>query len=148
VALAKKRKSKKHGSSRKDLRKFRQFLCNHFGHLASQCSERKKKKEEEEEEGLVIVAKKIVTDFVDKFDREYSLFTLVSSAKSTGIVSDNRWIIDNGASCYMTRIWCIFLSIIEIGTGQLVQSEGRMEQAIRGVGRVRFHHSNSILENS
>jgi hypothetical protein len=143
VALATKRKSKKKGSYGKDLSKVRCFICNQYGHLAAQCPERKKKKEEEE--GPVAVVTTTIEDFVDKFDREYSLFTLVSSVGSTRFVSDSRWIIDSGASCHMIGIWHIFLSITEIGLDRLVESEGGMARAVRGVGR---SYSNSILVKS
>jgi hypothetical protein len=92
-------------------------------------------KEEEEGEGLVAATTTTIEEFADKFDREYSLFTIVSN---TGFVSDSSWIIDNGASCHMTGIWRIFLSIIETGPDRLVESEGGMARVVRGVGRVRF----------
>jgi hypothetical protein len=96
----KKSKSKKQRSSGRDLRKVRCFVYNQYGHLATQCPERKKKRKEKE--GIVVAAKTTLEDFADKFEREFSLFTLVSSVESTGFVSDSRWIIDNGASCHMT----------------------------------------------
>jgi hypothetical protein len=136
VALVTKRKSKKQGSSGKDLSKVRCFVCNQYAHLAAQCPERKKKKKEKE--GPVAATTTTVEEFADKFDREFSLFTLVSSVGSTGFVSDSRWIIDSGASCHMIGLWCIFLSITETGPDRLVESEGGMARAVRGVGRVRF----------
>jgi hypothetical protein len=60
----------------------------------------------------------------DKFEKEFSLVTLVSSVGSVGFVRDNRWIIDNGASCHIIGIWRIFLSITETGPDWLVESEG------------------------
>jgi hypothetical protein len=69
VALATKRKSKKQGSSEKDLRKIGCFVCNQYGHLATQCPKRKKKKEEEGPVAAAIVA---VEEFANKFDRELS----------------------------------------------------------------------------
>jgi hypothetical protein len=67
------------------------------------------------------------------------LFTLHVNCCDTGFVSDNRWIIDSGASCHMKGIWHIFLSITETAPDRLVESEGGMARAVRGVGRVRFH---------
>ena len=65
-------------------------------------------------------------DFSFKFDMEFSLVTLVSSVGSVGFVGDSRWIVDSGTSCHMTRIWHIFLSIMETGLDRLVKSEGGM----------------------
>jgi hypothetical protein len=42
-------------------------------------------------------------DFSSKFDKEFSLVTLVSSVGSGGFGGDNRWIVDSGASCHMTE---------------------------------------------
>jgi hypothetical protein len=136
VSLATKRKSKKQGSSGKDLSKVICFVCNQYGHLATQCPEKKKKRKEKE--GPVATTTTTVEDFSDKFEKEFSLVTLVSSVRSTGFVRDSRWIIDNGASCHMTGIWHIFLSITETGPDRLVESEGGMAREVRGVGRVRF----------
>jgi hypothetical protein len=77
-------------------------------------------------------------DFSSKFDKEFSLVTLVSSVGSGGFGGDNRWIVDSGASCHMTRIWRVFLIITETGPDRLVESEGGMARVVRGVGRVRF----------
>jgi hypothetical protein len=77
-------------------------------------------------------------DFSSKYDKEFSLITLVSSVDSGGFGGDFRWIVDSGASCHMTGIWRAFLLITETGPDRLVESEGGMAQAIRRVGRVRF----------
>jgi hypothetical protein len=73
-----------------------------LGHLASQCLERKKKKKEWE--GLDTTIISAMEDFSSKFDKEFSLLTLVSNVGSGGFLGDNRWIVDNGASCHMKRI--------------------------------------------
>jgi hypothetical protein len=43
-------------------------------------------------------------DFSSKFDKEFSLVTLVSSVGSGGFGGDFRWIVDNGASFHMMGI--------------------------------------------
>jgi hypothetical protein len=77
-------------------------------------------------------------NFSSKFDKEFSLVTLVSSVGSGGFGDDIRWIVDNGTSCHMTGIWQSFLIITETGLDRLVESEGGMARAVHGVGRVRF----------
>jgi hypothetical protein len=65
-------------------------------------------------------------DFSSKFDKDFSLVTLVSSVGSGGFGGDNKWIVDSGASCHMTRIWQVFLIITKIGLDRLMESEGGM----------------------
>jgi hypothetical protein len=134
IALA--AKSKKKGSSGRDLSKVRCYCCNQLGHLASQCPERKKKKKESE--GPETAATAAIEDFASKFDREFSLVTLVSSVGSGGFGGDVRWIVDSGASNHMTGIWRVFPDFTEIGPGRQVVNEGGMARAVRGVGNVRF----------
>jgi hypothetical protein len=110
------------------LSKVRCFVCNQYSHLVAQCLERKKKRKEKE--GPVPAITATVEDFSDKFEKEFSLFTLVSSVGSTGFVSDSRWINDSGASDHMTGIWHIFLSITKTGPDRLVESEGGMARAV------------------
>jgi hypothetical protein len=102
VALAAKGKGKKKENSERDLSKVRCYCCYQLGHLASQCPKRKKKKKEQEEP--VTAATTTMEDFYSKFDREFSLVTLVSNVGSGGFGGDNRWIVDNRASCHMTGI--------------------------------------------
>jgi hypothetical protein len=73
-----------------------------LGHLTSHCPERKKKKKEPE--GPEIVATTSMEDFASKFNREFSLVTLVSSVSSGGFGGDIIWIVDSGASSHMKRI--------------------------------------------
>jgi hypothetical protein len=100
------------------------------------CPERKKKKKEPE--GPETTATTFMEDFASKYDREFSLVTLVSSVGSRGFGGDIRWIVDSGASCHMTGNWRVFLNITEIGPDRQVVNEGGMMRAVRGVGRVRF----------
>jgi hypothetical protein len=83
VALA--TKSKKKRSSERDLSKVKCYCCNQLGDLASHCPERKKKKEPE---GPETIATATMEEFSSKFDREFSLVTLVSSVGSGGFGGD------------------------------------------------------------
>jgi hypothetical protein len=83
------------------LSKVRCYCCNRLGHLASHCHKRKKKKESEGPETAATAA---IEDFASKFDREFSLVTLVSSVSSGGFGGDVRWIVDSEASNHMTGI--------------------------------------------
>jgi hypothetical protein len=129
-------KSKKKGSSGRDLSKVRCYCCNQLGHLASHCPERKKKKKESE--GPETAATAAIEGFASKFDREFSLVTLVSSVGSGGFGGDVRWIVDSGASNHMMGIWRVFPNFTEIGPGRQVVNEGGMARVVRGVGNVRF----------
>ena len=91
-----------------------------------------------EQEGPEIDATTTMEDFSSKFDKEFSLVTLVSTVDSGGFGGDIRWIVDSGASCHMTRIWRAFLIITKTDIDQLVESEGGMVSTVHGVGRVRF----------
>jgi hypothetical protein len=84
--------------------KVRCYCCNQLGHLASHSPERKKKNKKNEPEGPETTATTALEDFASKYDREFSLVTLVSSVDSGEFGGDIRWIVDSGASCHMTRI--------------------------------------------
>jgi hypothetical protein len=77
-------------------------------------------------------------DFASKFDREFSLVTLVSSVGSGGFRGDVRWIVHSGASSHMTGIWRVFPDFTEIGPGRQVVNKGGMARVVRGVGNARF----------
>ena len=72
------------------------------------------------------------------FEKEFSLFSLISSVGSNGVVQNGSWYIDNGVSRHMTRIWHIFRIIYETGPSRFLQSEGGHARAMQGVGKVRF----------
>jgi hypothetical protein len=93
-------KRKKKGTSRRDLSEVRYDCCNQLGNLASHCPERRKKKKKEQE-GPETDATTTMEDFASKYDREFSLVTLVSSVSSGGFGGDIKWIVDSGASFHM-----------------------------------------------
>jgi hypothetical protein len=82
-----------------------------LGNLASHCPERKKKMKSE---GPQTTATKTMEDFASKYEREFSLVTLVSSVDSEGFGGDIRWIVDGGASIHMMGIWRVLLDFTEI----------------------------------
>ena len=98
----------------------------------------KKKKHEED---TVVAATAKEANFARRFEKEFSLFSLISSASSNGVVQNGTWYIDSGASHHMTGIWHIFCIIAETGPNRFVQSEGGHARAVRGVGNVRFQLS-------
>jgi hypothetical protein len=59
-----------------------------LGHFASECPEKKK-----EQEGLDTAATTTMEDFSSKFDKEFSLVTLVSSVGSGGFGGDNNGLL-------------------------------------------------------
>jgi hypothetical protein len=63
-------------------------------------------------------------EFSSKYDRKFSLVTIVSSVSSGGFGGEFIWIVDIGAPCHMMGIWRVFLIITEIGPNRLVESEG------------------------
>ena len=76
-----------------------------------------------------------------RFEKEFSLFSLISSANSNGLVQNGTWYLDSGASRHMIGIWHIFRIIAETGLDRFVQSEGGHARAVRGVGKVIFQLS-------
>ena len=126
--------------------KVRCFACAQFGHLDCQCLEKKKKKRDEE---VTLAATIEVEDFARRFEKEFFLFSLVSSVDSNGVVQNSTWFIDSGASRHMTGLYHIFREITEVGPNWMVQSEGGMMLAMRGFGRVRFQVDQvEILEHN
>ena len=55
-------------------------------------------------EGPKTTATEAMEDSASKFDKEFSLVTLVSSVDSGGFGGDVRWVVDSGASNHMTGI--------------------------------------------
>ena len=64
--------------------------------------------------------------------------TIVSSTGSSSYQNANMWIVDSGATKHMTKVWDIFLSIVETSLGYYVESRMNGLRAIRGVVTIRF----------
>jgi hypothetical protein len=128
-------KSKKKGSFKRDLSKVICYCCNHLGNLASHCPKRKKKTNSEWPETAATTA---MEEFSSKYEKDFSLMTLVSSVDNEVFEGDIRCIMDNGSSSHMMRFWRLFLDFTEIGPSQQVINESGTARAIRGVGNVRF----------
>ena len=87
---------------------------------------------------MIVAASTKVEDFVRRFKKEFSLFSLTSSAGSNGVVQNGSWYIDSGVSLHMIEIWHIFPIIYENGTRQFVRLEGGQERIVRRIGNFRF----------
>jgi hypothetical protein len=75
-----------------------------------------------------------IEDFVESFEKEFSLVSFVSSSDNNGYEVARTWVVDSGSTQHMTGTWDVFLNISEIGPGQYVNEA----YEVRGVGRVRF----------
>jgi hypothetical protein len=53
-----------------------------------------------EQEGLETNATTTMEEFVSKYNKEFSLVTVVSSVDSGGFGGDFRWIVDSGSGEY------------------------------------------------
>ena len=73
-----------------------------------------------------------VYEFTLKFEKEFSLVSLILSCGNNRLEDARRWIVDSGFSHHMIRIRDVFLDISEAGT-KVVSLH-----AERGVGHVRF----------
>ena len=90
---------------------------------------------------MIIAATAKEEDFARRFEKEFSLFSLISSADSNGVVQNGSRYIDNGSSFHMTEIWHIFRTFFETSPNRLIQSEGGQAHAVRRVRNVRFQLS-------
>jgi hypothetical protein len=75
-----------------------------------------------------------VNDFSEKFEKEFSLVSIVSSGNSNNFVFDRPWMVDSGATSHMTRMLDSFLFISEIDPDHVMNGTHQ----IRGVNSVRF----------
>jgi hypothetical protein len=81
------------------------FACHKTSHYASQCPNKKKKKQEPE-----VSTSTEVAEFTEKFEREFSLMTGLSSSGSAEFGDIGVWFVDSGASRHMTGMRSVFLS--------------------------------------
>jgi hypothetical protein len=131
-ALLLKGKGKSKKGSRIDINKVRCFACNEYGHYAAQCPNKKGTKEKEKEKQVAASAE--VNDFSEKFEKEFSLVSIVSSGNNNNFEFDRTWMVDSGATSHMTGMLDSFLFISEIGPDHVVNGTHQ----IRGVDSVRF----------
>jgi hypothetical protein len=117
-ALLSKGKGKGKKGSKIDIIKVHFFACNEYGHYAAQCPNRKGTKEKEKEKQVATSAE--VNEFSEKFEKEFSLVSIISSGNSNNFEFDRTWMVDSGATSHMTGMLDSFLFISEIGPGHVV----------------------------
>ena len=81
-----------------------------------------------------IVSSAEIENFSEKFKKEFSLVSIVSSGDSNNFEYNRTWIVDSGATSHMTGMLDTFMCISEIGPGQFVNGT----QEVRGIGKVKF----------
>jgi hypothetical protein len=123
LQLKGKGKSKK--GSRIDINKFHSFACNEYGNYAAQCPNRKEK---------WVAASSEVNEFSEKFEKYFSLVSIVSSGKNNSFEFDGTWMVDSGATSHMTGMLDSFLFIYDIGPRHVMNGIHH----IKGVDSVRF----------
>jgi hypothetical protein len=94
------------------------YACNQYGHYARQCPIKKKKKEKEKESKMTTSIE--IEDFVESFEKEFSLVSFVSSSDKNGYEVARTWVVDSGSTQHITETWDVFLNSSEIGLGQYV----------------------------
>jgi hypothetical protein len=90
---------------KKDMSKVKCVACHKTGHYASQCSSKK---------DIEVSASAKVAKFTEKFEKEYSLMTSLSSSGSAEFGDIGAWFVNNGASRHMTRLRSLFLGFSKI----------------------------------
>jgi hypothetical protein len=131
-SLLSKGKGKSNKGSKIDIGKVRFFACNDYDHYATQCPNRKGKKEKEKEKQVVASAE--VNEFNEKFEKDFSLVSIVSSGNNNSFEFDKTWIVDNGATSHMTGMLDSFLFISEIGPSHVMNGTHQ----IIGINSVNF----------
>jgi hypothetical protein len=112
------------GEGKKDMRKFKCFLCHKFGHYAGQFPNKKKKQ---------TAASGAVEEFSTKFDKEFSLVVCLSTRTTH---SDMRY-IDSGASHHMAGVRENLKDLTQIGDVEVVLRDDWVVKAV-GCGTISF----------
>jgi hypothetical protein len=105
------------------------FACHKTGHYASQCTNKKKKKQE-----LKVSTSTKVDEFTNKFKREFSLMTSLSSSDSAEFGEIGVWFVDSGASRHVTRMRSVFLDFSKIDSNCYLGCGASTRHAMKGVG--------------
>ena len=90
-----------------------------------------------------MVATVEIEEFSSKFEKDFSLVSMVSGTDSNSYMCDNTWLIDSGSTSHMTGNSDTFHIIHEIGRGHYVNGT----HEVRGIGKVIFQlEFNETLE--
>lgn len=113
------------------------FTYHKLGHFTSHCHYKKKGKGKQQVATFVKV-----DEFFDRFEKEFSFFSCLSSSMSSG-----SWYIDKGASCHMTGVREIFTSLVERDMDLDIDLGDNAKYSEVGLGTIAFWiGSNDLLE--
>jgi hypothetical protein len=79
------------------------IACHKTSHYTSQCPHK--------EEEAHVAASVEIDDFAEKFEKEFSLVSCLSSSSFGEYEDIGAWIVDNGSSRHMTGMRSMFLSV-------------------------------------
>ena len=92
---------------KKDMRKVKYFACHKTSHYPSQCPNKKKKGKNETQ----TIASIEIKDFVEKFEKEFSLVSCLLCGGHAGFEDIGEWVVDSHAYSHMRGMSSVFLNL-------------------------------------